>query len=373
MNNQRESVYFLPRDTSVLLTSERVRRCKNLGLILDKYPQRIAVEKGDGKSQWLKEIEPTSHIDPALGENVYKRWLAMTTAMKAQHFSADIDWRMIIGLGGETVLETDLTLHHLYGLPFIPGSALKGLTRAYVTGEVEGYKSDKIENDNEEIQRIFGSPEKAGTVIFFDAVPVDGKTSFALDIMNPHYPDYYAGTKAPTNDQSPVPITFLTIAETSFMFALAPRHPEYMDDVKLVQGWLQKALQNYGIGGKTSAGYGYFKIPGNQEPTSTTQPVQAAMAPTERMRPRLPKFREGQEIKGVVIVPTSDLRQLAPADTTAFLRYESFSIRDVFIAVAAEVAQNWRPGETRNCLLIREEIRGECTVLVCQPRPKKKE
>src|SRR6266699_4290327 len=254
MNDQRDIVYYLPRDTARLLTPERVKRCKNLGLILDKYPERIAIEKGDGRGQWLREMEPASHIDPALSENVYRRWLAMTTAMHAQHFSAAIDWRMVMGLGGETVLETDLTLHYLYGTPYIPGSALKGLTRAYVTGEIEGYKSDEIDKDNEEIKRIFGSQEHAGTVIFFDAMPLDGKAGFVLDIMNPHYPEYYSGNKPPTNDQSPIPVTFLTVANTTFTFALAPRDAskeQHVRDLEQVKAWLQEAVQKYGVGGKT--------------------------------------------------------------------------------------------------------------------------
>jgi CRISPR-associated protein Cmr6 len=110
--------------------------------------------------------------------------------MQAQHFTAMTAWRMVVGLGGETVLETDLTLHHLYGIPFIPGSALKGLTRAYVTGEVEEYKSRKIEDDKSDIQRIFGTQKEAGSVIFFDAMPVNDKIKIDLDIMNVHYPKY---------------------------------------------------------------------------------------------------------------------------------------------------------------------------------------
>jgi len=62
----------------------------------------------------------------------------MMSAIEATCFDVSLDWRIVIGLGGESVLETDITLHHLYGIPFIPGSALKGLTRAYVTGEIEG-------------------------------------------------------------------------------------------------------------------------------------------------------------------------------------------------------------------------------------------
>ena len=152
---------------------------------------------------------------------------------------------MVIGLGGESVLETDITLHHLYGIPFIPASALKGLTRAYITGEVEGYRSDKIDNDNEEVKRIFGSQEHAGTVIFFDAMPTNGKVAFVLDIMNPHYPEYYAGNKPPTNDQNPVPVTFLTVTNTTFTFALAPRDAskeQHVKDLEQVKTWLARGI-----------------------------------------------------------------------------------------------------------------------------------
>src|SRR5947209_17723231 len=58
MNGPRDIVYYLPRDTAALLTPDRVNRCKNLGLILDKYPERMAIEKGDGRGQWLRELEP---------------------------------------------------------------------------------------------------------------------------------------------------------------------------------------------------------------------------------------------------------------------------------------------------------------------------
>jgi len=94
--------------------------------------------------------------------------------------------------------------------------------------------------------------------------------------------------------------------------------------------------------------------------------------PIEHIRPKIPKFREGQEIKGVVVAPTDELRRRAPADAKAYLRYESFSLKDVFIVVSAEEAQSWKPGETRICLFVHEEMRNGCTVLICQPRPSKK-
>ncbi len=253
--------FYLPRITAQQI-EKQLATCQNLGLILDKYPETQVPGNSQEKSPWLREILQDKHIDGKLAQSAYNRWLSMAQAIGATFFRGITDWRMVVGLGGETVLETDLTLHHLYGIPFIPGSALKGLTRSYITTEVEGYQSSKVEEDNETIKRIFGSQERAGTVIFFDALPVNGETTIELDIMNPHYPDYYGKGQAPTNDQNPRPINFLTVANTAFMFALAPRRTEKQqdkEDVEHVKKWLQDALKNYGIGGKTSAGYGYFK------------------------------------------------------------------------------------------------------------------
>ena len=267
--------YYLP-----FQTAERINagydRCKNLGLILDKYTPRRVLDKRDGdeksnaaRSEWLKGFVSNNHIDPQLRQSVTQRWQAALTAMQAQQFTATTDWRMVVGLGGETVLETDLTLHHVYGIPFIPGSALKGLTRAYVTSEEKEYKPKKskkgnveIEEDSAEVQRIFGTQEIAGSVIFFDALP-NGDVTIALDIMNAHYPKYYGEKQLPTNNQNPNPITFLTVTNTTFLFGLAPRLPQdekSRSDVALAKTWLQEALQKYGVGGKTSAGYGYFTV-----------------------------------------------------------------------------------------------------------------
>ena len=54
-------------------------------------------------------------------------------------FSEDLvlkpDWRMVIGLGNESVYETSMILHHIYGIPYIPGSAIKGVVRSYIITE----------------------------------------------------------------------------------------------------------------------------------------------------------------------------------------------------------------------------------------------
>ncbi|MFL5657123.1 MAG: type III-B CRISPR module RAMP protein Cmr6 [Ktedonobacteraceae bacterium] len=371
--------YYLP-DPIARLVANRMPKCKNLGLILDKFPPSNAIGGGKGKGDWFREIVPEEHVDFQLTEHAYKRWFTLTSSEGTQRLSAVTDWRMVIGLGGETVLETDLTLHHVYGIPYIPGSALKGLTRAYAAGEKSTPPSSKIENDSEQLKRIFGSQDHAGTVIFFDAMPKEGRVKFALDIMNPHYPRYYSDKRPPTNDQDPNPITFLTVTDTTFAFALAPRNPansKHQADVNQAIEWLEEALKQYGVGGKTSAGYGYFKnitrLASSADTTQISRNIPpSSIEPEPYIRPRIPVFRPGQDITGSVVAPTDDLRRIAPPDARAFLRYQSFATKEVLMVISAEEAQSWKPGETRICVFVREEVHDGCTVLVGQPRVKKK-
>jgi CRISPR-associated protein Cmr6 len=75
--------------------------------------------------------------------------------------------------------------------------------------------------------------------------------------MNPHYPDYYTKNEPPTDWQSPRPIKFLTIdSNTKFQFYIAGKDKELLDKTKKL---LIEALKNYGIGAKTSLGYGIFE------------------------------------------------------------------------------------------------------------------
>src|SRR5690348_13012919 len=111
-------LYNLPANTAVLV-NDYIARCKNLALILDKYPPQAVVADPKNKGPWLQALVKGSHIDPALTQSAYNRWHSMMSALNAIRFDASLDWHMVIGLSGESVLETDITLHHLYGIPFI--------------------------------------------------------------------------------------------------------------------------------------------------------------------------------------------------------------------------------------------------------------
>ena len=86
-----------------------------------------------------------------------------------------------------------------------------------------------------------------------------------LDIMNPHYGDYYQKKKdnkgnpiPPADYLNPVPVTFLAVATGQrFSFATFSRDKSLAE--KATQ-WLIGGLTELGTGGKTNVGYGYFKI-----------------------------------------------------------------------------------------------------------------
>jgi CRISPR-associated protein Cmr6 len=168
--------------------------------------------------------------------------------------------RMVIGLGGENVLETGLSLQHTYGTPLIPGSALKGLT-AHYCDQVWGASDPKFKLGGEYHETIFGTTEDSGHIIFPDAWITSESLADSLkqDVMTPHHGDYYSKKEgaAPTDFDDPNPITFLSIAG-SFHVAVScdVEGKDGKKWAKLAFKMLTEALREWGIGGKTNAGYG---------------------------------------------------------------------------------------------------------------------
>lgn len=178
------------------------------------------------------------------------------------------DWRLIVGIGGASVYETGISLHYIYGFPYIPASSIKGTLRSYIImnhyyPEFEGQEKaaknaeDKALDDDDFV-KIFGSQKNQGKVMFFDGFPTE-KPIIEPDIMNPHYQDWYNGTKPPTDTQSPNPIFFLTVKNTKFQFLFGSKEIA-RDNLKIgdnnLEWWLTEALTHHGIGAKTSVGYG---------------------------------------------------------------------------------------------------------------------
>jgi len=254
----------------------------------------------------------------------YQRWVS-SFANGAPHKSEQLTTagRLIVGLGAESVLETGLRLHHTYGAPIIPGSALKGLASHYCD-EVWGQRhlgedappenkrfrrkrpTDEVEGDYHRL--LFGTTEDGGVITFHDAwiVPEsldDG--ALRLDVMTPHHPKWQTNEAPPTDFDSPVPVSFLSVAGT-FDVRLSWSGPADMPReeaeawIALAMGILREALAEWGVGGKTSSGYGRLASPSRDEsatPSHTAGPGAGKPAVSAPGRIAQPKPGEKVEAK----------------------------------------------------------------------------
>jgi len=262
---RQEQTPILPLPAEVRQVAGNGDRCDNIGLWLDRFltvnPQNWELTQDAKHRRRLIQLANKQEWRDRMQKQLnalQKRYEAMLKWYEQRGFTvkriqAQPVWRFVVGLGAAHVLETGITLHRIFGLPIIPGSALKGVARAYAQ-LIEG----KAEDDPELIA-IFGTTEQAGSVIFFDAIPVE-VPKFQLDIMNPHYPNYYRaqGQSPPADWESPNPVFFLTVSKTPYRFAIASRSEQGNYFLDLAESWLKGALKELGIGAKTSADYGYW-------------------------------------------------------------------------------------------------------------------
>lgn len=241
------------------------------GLWLDKYLPDSEKGKGGEKAGHFKQA--VRAVDSLYG-TFYERWQQSLADIGAKTHQAHVLGRLSIGLGGESVLETSISLHRTYGVPYIPGSALKGLAASYTRKRIGG----EWGKDSDAYKILFGDVDVAGYVSFYDALYIPGTAKanipLALDVINVHHPEYYRGEKdAPPADwDSPTPISFLS-ATGSYLIAL--HGPD--EWVKAAFEILAYALKDEGIGAKTSSGYGRIQLD-----TGSTESAQAHIIPGDR-------------------------------------------------------------------------------------------
>jgi CRISPR-associated protein Cmr6 len=237
----------------------------NAGLWLEKWLPDVE-ERGPGRQTHLEQLEELE-VSPEY-RRFFQRWKDSIIALGAQTAEASVMGRMVVGLGAESVLETSVALHRAYGVPYIPGSALKGLAAAAAHKHLEDPKWRKVDEDGKtgESHRIlFGDQESSGYVTFHDAlwIPEGDKLPLDLDVMTVHHPNYYQGkdNKPPADWDSPNPVAFVS-ARGKYLLALTGPEDWAEAGMKI----LVDALQEDGIGAKTAAGYGRMSVPRKVEP-----------------------------------------------------------------------------------------------------------
>jgi CRISPR-associated protein Cmr6 len=239
------------------------------------------------KKDWIDSVSgPRGAHDQLASFAQRQTRLAASQGGRSAIFKASS--RLLIGMGIANPIENALAWHRVLGVPYIPGSSIKGLVQAYAhewAGDFGGPDdSPEIRQTREtRARRIFGrlrtldqssEPDEdmsLGSVDFLDAVPVS-VVHLIGDVMTPHpIGQRTADSEAPRRN-SPNPIEFLAVeAGTQLQFSVMPSLPfvgrttesldpleQATDDCSTVMNWLKDALIVIGAGAKTKAGYGRF-------------------------------------------------------------------------------------------------------------------
>ncbi|SFS79390.1 type III-B CRISPR module RAMP protein Cmr6 [Lutibacter maritimus] len=287
----------------------------NYGLAVEKYGRNNDakleyLESDDNRGRSGKNLfhTPNSEAQNLCGK-IQKKQTGIIEQLKQQHkttgsLELQQNWRMAVGMGNVSVYNNGFTLHPIYGIPYIPAQAVKGILRNYIIQKffsiesIESKELDKVGKKMEEEAMqdqlfclLFGSTEKSynkkahkSIIDFMDVFPVDSFT-MVPDIMNPHYGDYYSDKNnniLPTDDLNPSPIIFLTVKDTAFKFnfyfnakneskcnnyrsskIIHNSHFEKKNTfsiVELIEYFLKEALEINGVGAKTNVGYGRLTL-----------------------------------------------------------------------------------------------------------------
>lgn len=242
------------------------------------------------------------------------------------------------GLGNEHPLENGFAFLNPYGLPYLPGSGVKGVLRQaakeLASGQwdsSQGWSADPYWEMNvgtakdprwlelSMLDVLFGRETLAGdpdhvrgALSFWDVIPQidDNKgDSLLVEIMTPHQSHYYqqkaqAGSTTPHDSGQPNPICFLTVPPGSrftFHVVCDEQHlkrltsnknnkKEKVPDLlaegethwkKFLQTALRHAFQWLGFGAKTAVGYGAMQAleSAASTPTLAQQGTTPATAP----------------------------------------------------------------------------------------------
>jgi CRISPR-associated protein Cmr6 len=262
----------------------RGRAGTNAGLALTRLAPALQGQEWSGHLRGVAEI-PT----PAAYTDHFDRIRARTAAGAPQRavLLAKAESPTICGMGERTPGENGLTLHPVYGVPYLPGTSLKGILRAWVLSQDWG--ADWRE-EGVHFHSLFGAGGDSGSaagVDILDAlmVPSTGTKPLQMDVLTPHFAKYYQGTEDPKGWDGPNPVLFM-VAPMGQTYRIVLEGPQPW--LSKAAEWLALALAERGVGAKSRAGYGRFSsMPLDKDDSGEQKAARRALgarqSPTDRV------------------------------------------------------------------------------------------
>lgn len=231
------------------------------GLALQRYLQQHDDDNASVRA--LLACIADSEIPPVY-RKAFERWKA--SLKDAVWLEATTRTPLAIGLGNKSPIENGLAIHHTYGTPYLPGSALKGLLRRAAERYGLGEAGKAV---------LFGDTKSAAHLVYWDGwLDPASARPYQKDVITVHHPDYYGkgGAVWPTDFDDPNPVVFLSVKPgIKFHLALSSPDPEAQSWLHLAAELVEYGLKHLGLGGKTNAGYGYFAVKRPPKPKSEAE------------------------------------------------------------------------------------------------------
>jgi len=257
---------FLPSYRSQpTINIDDIRSIGNMGLYFNKFADAWQWKKGfpafdpppdrvePGYRSWLARLAAGAvGNDKAISE-ASARLLDLILQCDGAVLGLQNESRFVSGTGLQHPTENGFAWHPTLGVPYLPSTGVKGTFASYVY-ECEGPEIDQ------ELLNLSGECGSVGTVQFTDMIPL-GPVKLAVEVMTPHYGEYYQKGKTPGDWMSPVPITYLAVEKNQkWICGIIPvqgvRNRHRIEEAATI---LSDAFRDNGAGAKTEVGFGRFK------------------------------------------------------------------------------------------------------------------
>jgi CRISPR-associated protein Cmr6 len=281
-------------------TNARLWTAEDTGYERRGHDQRERPVRKNNKASALAAACPLTPSDQQLMKALAQRQQAIASSLPAgalMRLETTAVAPFTTGLGNEHPLENGFAFLNPYGLPYLPGSGVKGVVRQAARelasgewGDPMGWVADETypfgfgkELISLRLTDVLFGRETAGgdtghvrgALTFWDVIPEIAGGRLTVEVMTAHQGHYYQNGESPHESGSPKPINFLTIPPKSkFIFhvvcdgahlrRLAPPLAEGERWKKLLDAAFGHAFQWLGFGAKTSVGYGSFDRVGLQ-------------------------------------------------------------------------------------------------------------
>jgi CRISPR type III-B/RAMP module RAMP protein Cmr6 len=263
----------------------------------------LAMVPSDNPELIRRQVENANHLLLLLNQSYVDRVVT---------FVGQLGGRLLINMAGGVMENAGMALDRCFGLPYVPGSAVKGVTRNAALWHLRrmadsaekrqllrcallafGFVEDDLKKDfawaagdksiSQEVGRsIAREGSFKGLCSFLPAYPTSEENlRIVAEVLTPH--------PRATQSGDPRPLFFPAVEKGSeFGFACCMQRDIPGIDAAVVlaqvKDWMMQAVTGDGVGAKTGAGYGWFVIDAQAEERRQARLAQQTAADVERRR-----------------------------------------------------------------------------------------